>query len=93
MSKIEYLIRRYAGEYSKLHHASYWEAEMNWQANIVYYFYERLRRKGITLKDHLSGVKLAIERSENASIRSGSEVDCEIKKLVAIIRLRKKGQK
>lgn len=91
MSKIEYLIRRYAGEYSKWYHASYWEAEMM-GIEAVWYYYDRLGRKGL-LRENLLDIKVAVERSKDASIRSGSEVDCEIKKLVAIIRLRKKGQR
>lgn len=90
MSKTEYLIRRYAGEYNKLHYASYWGVEICKYKNAFAYFYERLRRKeGIVLLDLLD-IKLAIERSKSISIQSGSEVDCEIKKLVAMIRLRKK---
>ena len=90
MSKIEYLIRRYAGEYSKWYHASHWEVEI--MGIDVWYYYDRLSRKGL-LRENLLDIKVAVERSEDTSIRSGSEVDCEIKKLVAIIRLGKKGKR
>lgn len=82
MSKIEYLLRRYAGEYSKFHHAPYWEAEMM-GIDACWYFYKRLYRKGITMEGQLAGIKQAVERAKESSIRPGSEVDYKIKLFVA----------
>ena len=91
MSKIEYLIRRFAVEYSRWKNASYWEVELT-NYGAVWYFYGRLLRKGLAPAD-LMRIQFATEKTEDSRIYSGDEVDCEIKKLVAIIRLRKKGQK
>lgn len=90
MNKIEYLLRRFATEYSNWKNASYWEVELI-KYGTVWYFYSRLLRKGLAPAD-LMGIQFAAEKTESGRIHSGDEVDCEIKKLVAIIRLGKKGQ-
>ena len=91
MNKIEYLLRRFAVEYSRWKNASYWEVELT-NYDTVWYFYGRLLRKGLAPAD-LIGIQFAIEKTEDSRIHSGDEVDCEIKKLVAIIRLGKKGKR
>lgn len=89
MDKIEYLLRRFATEYSRWKNASYWEVELT-DYDAVWYFYSRLLRKGLVPAD-LMGIQFATEKTEDSRICSGDEVDCEIKKLVTIIRLGKKG--
>ena len=49
MSKIEYLIRRYVGEYNKMHGVTYWESEFFKYGDVVDYYFKRLRRKGVVL--------------------------------------------
>lgn len=91
MSKIEYLLRRFAVEYSRWKNASYWEVNLT-NYDVAWYFYGRLLRKGLAPED-LIWIQFVTEKTEDSRICSGDEVDCEIKKLVAIIRLRKKGQR
>lgn len=84
MNKIEYLLRRYAGEYSKWCRIFSLDNRDNERAH---YFYERLRRKGLALESlyHIGSV---VEHADGNDIGCGSEVDCEIKTLVAYINLK-----